>query len=410
MKSFFISCITALLAMNLAAEDFYQNPGELQNFWHSSRNFYRRDAAKEAELQGKNPAWKFEKIWPAEGVQKIYVSTTDDKGNIYFLTSDNFDYQIYLVSGNSSPKLRWSLPKSRDSSASEMGLFMTIKVDRDTLLATEGRHVWISRPGKKLLYSLSHFPFIIKDVWLQGDRLMLLGKKQLMSCNRLGKDRKTHFAANQMEKILPLFQNKPRAEFFAGGMGNTPDDVILFYRDGMTSAFGKYSLSRNVFAEITTFPGINEESHIFHITWNRESFLCSWAAKPDCIINLQFVYSLKDNKLTVLGSRNNYNYFEDLWKDMPSDLGITWNPKHNIAGPLAYNGKYLLYSGGNGNGHGKWQRENFAGCAGIVDLTKYPEGVSLKYPAVNGLYFHKDGKTLWAVEYYQVTKITPKNQ
>ena len=64
---------------------------------------------------------------------------------------------------------------------------------------------------------------------------------------------------------------------------------------------------------------------------------------------------------------------------------------------------------GNGTGHAKYQRESSAGCAGIVDLTRYPEGVSLKYPAVNGLYFGKDGKCLLAVEYTQVTLITPKN-
>ena len=52
-------------------------------------------------------------------------------------------------------------------------------------------------------------------------------------------------------------------------------------------------------------------------------------------------------------------------------------------------------------------RDDTPACSGIVDLTKYPDGVSLKYPAVNGLYFSKDGKSLVAVEYYQVTKITP---
>ena len=112
--------------------------------------------------------------------------------------------------------------------------------------------------------------------------------------------------------------------------------------------------------------------------------------------------------MTVLGSRIN-DYLKSFWKGMPSNLGITWNPMHNVAGPIAYNGKYLLYSGGNGTGHAKYQRESSAGCAGIVDLTRYPEGVSLKYPAVNGLYFGKDGKCLLAVEYTQVTLITPKN-
>ena len=64
---------------------------------------------------------------------------------------------------------------------------------------------------------------------------------------------------------------------------------------------------------------------------------------------------------------------------------------------------------GNGTGHAKYQRESSAGCAGIVDLTRYPNGVSLQYPAVNGLYFSQDGKSLVAVEYYQVSKISPKN-
>ena len=39
---------------------------------------------------------------------------------------------------------------------------MYIDCDNDTLLITEGRYVWVSQPGKKLLYRLSHFPFIIK--------------------------------------------------------------------------------------------------------------------------------------------------------------------------------------------------------------------------------------------------------
>ena len=406
VKKAFIFVITALLAMNFMAEDFYKNPGELQNFWHLSRNFYRRDVAKEAQLQQLNPAWKIEKLWQVQEKQKIYTSTVDDKGNIYFLTADNFDYQIYCISSNATPELCWSLPKLRDGGGDGLGMFMTIKVDKDILLATEGRYVWISQPGKKVLFRLSHFPFIIKDIWIQGDRLMLLGEKQLMSCNLFGKARKTFFAANQAGKSLQLFQNNPRIKFFAGGMGNTPDEVILFY-SSMPSALGKYSLSKNVFTEIASLPGTDEQNYIFHVTRNKDSYLYSWAARPDCRINMQFVYSYKDNKQTVLGSRIN-DYLKQFWKGMPSNLGTTWNPKHNVAGPIAYNGKYLLYSGGNGTGHAKYQRESSAGCAGIVDLTRYPEGISLKYPAVNGLYFGKDGKSLVAVEYTQVTLITPK--
>ena len=407
VKKVFIFVITALFAINLAAEDFYTNPEKLQNFWNNSRNFYCRDTAKEAQLQQLNPAWKIEKLWQAPGTQKIYTSTSDDKGNIYFLTADNFDYQIYRISDNGTAELRWSLPKLRDGGGDGLGMFITMRIDGDTLLATEGRYVWISQPGKKVLFRLSHFPFIIKDLWLQDDRLMLLGEKQLMSCDRQGKARKTHFAANQAGKSLPLFQNNPQAKFFAGGTGNTPDEVILFYGD-MPSAFGKYSLSKNEFNEIATLPGTGEQNYIYHVTKSKDSYLYSWAARPDCGINMQFVYSLKDNKLTVLGSRIN-DYLKQFWKGMPSNLGVTWNPMHNIAGPIAYNGKYLLYSGGNGNGRAKYQRENAAGCAGIVDLTKYPNGVSLQYPAVNGLYFSKDGKSLLAVEYTQVTLITPQN-
>ena len=391
----------------MPSDGMVKNQAQLQNFWHGSRNFYRRDAAKEAQLQQLNPAWKIEKLWQVTGTQKIYTSTSDDKGNIYFLTADNFDYQIYRISGNAAPELRWSLPKLRDGGGDGLGMFITMHIDGDTLLATEGRYVWISQPGKKVLFRLSHFPFIIKDLWLQDDRLMLLGEKQLMSCDRQGKVRKTHFAANQAGKSLSLFQNNPQAKFFAGGTGNTPDEVILFYGD-MPSAFGKYSLSKNEFTEIASLPGTGDQNYIYNVTKSKDSYLYSWAARPDCGINMQFVYSLKDNKLTVLGSRIN-DYLKSFWKGMPSNLGITWNPMHNVAGPIAYNGKYLLYSGGNGTGHAKYQRESSAGCAGIVDLTKYPEGVSLQYPAVNGLYFSKDGKSLLAVEYTQVTLITPKN-
>ena len=391
----------------MPSNGMFKDQAQLQNFWHSSRNFYRRDTAKEAELQAKNPAWKIEKLWQVTGTQKIYTSTSDDKGNIYFLTADNFDYQIYRISGNAAPELCWSLPKLRDGGGDGLGMFITMHIDGDTLLATEGRYVWISQPGKKVLFRLSHFPFIIRDLWLQDGRLMLLGEKQLMSCDRQGKARKTHFAANQAGKVLSLFQNNPQAKFFAGGRGNTPDEVILFYGD-MPSALGKYYLSKNEFNEIATLPGTGEQNYIYHVTKSKDSYLYSWAARPDCWINMQFVYSLKDNKLTVLGSRIN-DYLKSFWKGMPSNLGITWNPMHNVAGPIAYNGKYLLYSGGNGNGHAKYQRESSAGCAGIVDLTKYPEGVSLQYPAVNGLYFSQDGKSLLAVEYTQVTIITPKN-
>jgi hypothetical protein len=259
VKKVFIFVLTALFAINLAAEDFYTNPGKLQNFWHNSRNFYRRDTAKEAQLQQLNPAWKIEKLWQAPGTQKIYTSTSDDKGNIYFLTADNFDYQIYRISDNGTAELRWSLPKLRDGGGDALGMFITMRIDGDTLLATEGRYVWISQPGKKVLFRLSHFPFIIKDLWLQDDRLMLLGEKQLMSCDRQGKARKTHFAANQAGKSLSLFQNNPQANFFAGGTGNTPDEVILFYGD-MPSALGKYSLSKNEFAEIATLPGTGDQN------------------------------------------------------------------------------------------------------------------------------------------------------
>ena len=96
VKKAFIFVITALLAMNFMAEDFYKNPGELQNFWHLSRNFYRRGVAKEAQLQQLNPAWKIEKLWQVQEKQKIYTSTVDDKGEVR-------QPEQYLFSGLRNP-------------------------------------------------------------------------------------------------------------------------------------------------------------------------------------------------------------------------------------------------------------------------------------------------------------------
>ena len=90
MKRFFIPLILTLFAVNLVADDLYKNPGKLKHLWHSSRNFFQRDNAKNAELQQLNPAWKIEKIWPADGVHNISASTCDDHGNIYFLSGNSF--------------------------------------------------------------------------------------------------------------------------------------------------------------------------------------------------------------------------------------------------------------------------------------------------------------------------------
>ena len=120
---------------------------------------------------------------------------------------------------------------------------------------------------------------------------------------------------------------------------------------------------------------------------------------------MQFAYNLSSGKLTVIGSQIN-DYLKQFWKTMPVDMGISWEKHHHITGSITYNGKYLLYSGG----RYRWEmRDDTPACSGIVDLTKYPDGVSLKYPAVNGLYFHKDSKSFIAVEFYQITRITPKN-
>ena len=389
---------------NFPADDFYKNKDELQKFRKSSQNFYRRDAAKDAELQQLNPVWKLEKLWPADGVHNISGSTCDDHGNIYFLTGDSFDFQIFQLSSDDNAKLRWTFPTMRDVS-SNIGEYMTMKVDNDTLLLTEGRYVWVSRPGKKLLYRLSHFPFIIKSVWLQDGRLMLLGEKHLMSCDLSGKDRRTHFAANQAGKSLDLLQKNPQTKFLAGGRGATPDEIILLY-GGNSGAIGKYSLSKNTFTEIISLPEIDEQRHIYNVSKNKDNYLFSWAENPLYgTIGMQLVYHIPSGKLSVIGSQIN-DYLKQFWKTMPADMGISWEKYHNITGNIAYNGKYLLYSGG----RNKMQmRDDTPACSGIVDLTKYPDGVSLKYPAVNGLYFSKDGKSLIAIEYYQITRISPKN-
>lgn len=404
MKLFFTLSLLMLAVINLSAENFYRSPDEMQRFLQSSRGFFCRDAEKSAELQQLNPEWKLEKIWPADGIKDIYASTCDDNGNVFFLTGDSFDFQIFQISDNGKVELRWTFPRMHNV-PSDIGRFMTMKVDKDTLLLTEGRYIWISRLGKKLMFRLSNFPFLIKSVWLQGDRLMILGEKQLMSCDLSGKDRHTHFAANQAGKSLPLLQSNPLASFYFGGMGKNLEEVILFY-GGRQGAMGKYCLSKNTFTEITSLPEFNEQRYIFSVSQNKDNYLFSWAEKPQYgAIGIQFIYNISSGKLTVLGSQIN-DFLKQFWKDMPRDMGIVWNKHHNITGAIVCNGKYLLYSGGGV----KWEmRDDTPGCSGIVDLTKYPEGVSLKYPAVNGLYFHKDGKSLWAVEYYQVTKITPAN-
>ena len=387
---------------NFPADDFYKNKDELQKFRNSSLKFYRRDAAKNAELQQLNPAWEIEKIWPADGVHNISASTCDNHGNIYFLSGNSFDFQIFQLADDAKAELRWTFPTMRGVS-SNIGNYMTIKVDNDTLLITEGRYVWVSQPGKKLLYRLSHFPFIIKSVWLQGGRLMLLGEKHLMSSNLLGKDRRTHFSASQAGKALDLLQKNPQAKFLSGGMGANPDEAILLY-GGRSGAIGKYSLSKDTFTEIVSLPEIEEPRHIYNLSKNKDNYLFSWAENPAYgAIGMQFAYNLSSGKLTVIGSQIN-DYLKQFWKTMPVDMGISWEKHHNITGNIAYNGKYLLYSGG----RNKMQmRDDTPACSGIVDLKKYPDGVSLKYPAVNGLYFSKDGKSLLAVEYYQVSKISP---
>ncbi len=403
MKRFFISGLVVLFAVNLSAGSFYDNPDDMQNFMKNSCQFFCRDAAKEAELQKQNPSWTIEKIWPAKGIQDIYASAIDDKGNIFFLSSNNFDYQIYQIADNGTVDVRWTFPRMREESAN-MGYLFKIKVENDTVLVTEGRYVWISQQGEKLLYRLSQFPFLIKDIWLQGDRLMLLGQSQLMSCNPRGEDRSMHFSASQAGKTLPLLHSAPRPVFFAGGMGKNPDETILFY-GGMKGGLGKYSLDKHQFTEITSLPMAEDQNHVFGVTKNKEIYLYSWTLKSNInSLQMQCAYSVKDDKFTVLGSCVNHS-LRAFWGNAPAELGISWNKAHRIAGSIVYDGKYLLYSGE----HGKWQRDTTAGCAGIVDLSQYPNGTFLRYPSVNGLYFNKVGKSLWAVEYYQVTKITQKH-
>ena len=398
----FLLYLFALAAINLPAENFYRAPVEMQNFRRISCSFFRRDDAKNAELQRLNPAWKLEKLWPTDKVHHISASTCDDHGNIYFLTNDSFDFKIFQLTNDGKAELRWTFPLMRAVS-SNIGEFMTMKVDRDTLLITEGRYVWVSQPNKKLLHSLSHFPFIIRSIWLQNGRLMLLGEKQLMSCDLSGKDRRTHFAANQAGKALDLLHTQPKIKFFAGGMGATSDEAILFY-GGRPGAMGKYSLSKNTFTEIVPLPEIDR--HLYNVSKYKDHYLYSWAESPQLgAIGMQFAYNLSSGKLTVIGSQIN-DYLKQFWKTMPVDMGISWEKHHHITGSITYNGKYLLYSGG----RYRWEmRDDTPACSGIIDLATYPGGAVLKYPAVNGLYFHKDSKSFIAVEFYQITRITPKN-
>lgn len=131
-------------------------------------------------------------------------------------------------------------------------------------------------------------------------------------------------------------------------------------------------------------------------------YLYSCAAAPDCVWQVQLAYSVTENRLTMLGCRG-ADFLRHFWKDMLSDQGVAWLPGHNIAGRIECNGNFLFYSGGSIQG----QREATPGCAGVVDMKHYPAGNVLKYPAVNGLYFHPDGKSLWAVEFNEIFRITP---
>ena len=284
------------------------------------------------------------------------------------------------------------------------GYAFKMKIDKGTVLVTEGRRVWISLDDQKLLCRIVDFPFTINDLWLQRGRLMILGEKALMSCDLRDNDRKVHISANQMAKSLPIFQEDREMFFFAGGTGKNDDEAILF-NGGQASAIGSYSIAEHKYNRLTTLPQVYRQMDLFSVTRSADNcgnYLYSWAAGPDCMAQIEILFSAADGQFRVIGSRGS-DFFETAWNAIPDDWGMKWCPWHNISGELEYNGRYLLYSGRRGG----WDRNQLSGSAGIVDLDQYPSGISLQYPAVNGLYFHPDGQSLWAVEYYQVTKIRP---
>lgn len=392
--------LSAILAAYLPADDFFNNPEAMKTMRQRSVEFFRRDAAKEAELQNLNSEWNIEKVWPKEGVQTIYTSIMDENGHVFFVTADNFDYQVCRLSDDGEVEIRWTFPRLREGRSVDC---FKMKMERDTLLITDGCFVWISQPERKLLWRIANFPFIIKDLWLQDDRVILLGEKQLMSCDRLGEKREMHFAANQMDKILPLFQTAPQAKFLAGGKGQNSDELILFYGE-RPSAIGMYSLNKKEFTPLATLPRVGEQGCFFNVTQRNGLYLYCCAEASRCLWQAQIAYSVAENRLILLGCSGE-DILKSFWQEMPAEKGIRWLPEHCITGKMESNGHLLLYSGGSVPG----LRETTPGCSGIVDMKRYPSGASLKFPAVNGLYFHSDSKSIWALEFNEITRLTPKD-
>ena len=390
-------------------DDFYTDPEKVKDFWQKSCSYFKRDANKSEELADLNRKyWKMEKVWPSDVQNReILVSARDSvSGAVYFLIYDNFDYKIMVVD-NANAKIheKYTIPRFRNGDPAN-GYAMKMSVNNGCVLLWIGNWAWCSVAGKKQMHFISEIPmFPIISMWKNFDnRIMILGENMLLSCNETGRNRKIHFSGRQAAKTLEIQKQNPQGKFIFGTSGKDIDSSILLFSCGFSELqLCRYNLSVNSIEKLASLPGGNTD-WFFTLRDGNDIFI-NFTVPPVCDISIQMQYNIADSKIKVL-SAVDYPYPGREKNDLVSNVKVKLEKLRRAGGTFTLvNNRYLIYNGYTV----PYRRMNTKGGAGVIDLKQFPHGAVLKMPSVNGIYSF-DGNTLFAVEFNQITKLTPVNR
>lgn len=344
------------------------------------------------------------RLWPDSGEERRILASTvsDDLQTIVFLTRDEFDYQVMRLGPDGKTKLLATFPLEPNRWAGcDYG--WRISCGDGGYLVYTGEAVFPGSSGDGPLRKIGMIPFRINAAWMGCGRIFVLGDSDLVSFDYSGKDRKAHFSASQEGKSLAIQKEFPGLKAFYGSPGGDADSVLIFFsggRNGQTE-IRRFRLGDGSCETLAALPpGREDYSQIDRFNGS----LFWYYGAPDCVFGeYYFRYDISANRLTVPVFRKAKFSSSNCLSRLP-DLSHSFllNEGSGFGGAFLMAGNSLFITGILPSGRSLPGSKPPTASAAILVPGSEPHML----PAVNGLYPAPDGKSVIAVGFDRIERLS----
>lgn len=345
----------------------------------------------------KNDGWKTTKLWP-DGEEKHQVlasAVSDDFSSICFLTRDEFDFVVMRLDRSGQVTKLATFPQHPDLQKNHG---WKLCVEGDDIAVAYWDAFWCGKAGERPLRKIEALPIRPHTLWIRGGRIYGLGEYSLMSFDFSGNDRKMHFSRTQEGTRL-----KAGSGYCIYGTRGGEGEIILICSGISTLEFLRYRLADGSCEKLAEAPSVS--INCSRIIRSGDSLFWFYGSPNEIFGSYYFRYDISANRVTlpVYGKgKAQPRCYNSLLPYLSSSTELKTDGA--FGGGYLMKGNTLYINGILPNGI-FYPMPPETVSAAVYDLDR-PESDALIIPAVNGLYPAPDGKSVIAVGFDRIDRLT----